>query len=217
MSKIEAYPPVFIVGQSGAGKSSIVRNISDPDRTVVLNTERKIMPTRNAMKLKNVDIDSWKKFKSTLDKAMESDAYDRIIIDSFTSLTELIYQYCKVAYNGFTVWEMYNQAIWEFCQGIKANKKPVYILGIDAPMEKGDDGSKRFIKVKGKEWLNSVEKEFAIVLYAEVIGENSDREHRLHTTPNSSNTAKSPDGMFEDYISNDVLVIEEGIEAYYGQ
>ena len=46
-----------------------------------------------------------------LDKAMESDKIQTIVIESFTSLIEIIFREADVRYKGFDVWNYYNKEI----------------------------------------------------------------------------------------------------------
>ena len=48
-------PNIIVVGKSGSGKSSSLRNLN-AERTAVLNTERKQLPFRGAKNFKNVPI-----------------------------------------------------------------------------------------------------------------------------------------------------------------
>ena len=74
-------PNIIIVGPSGSGKSSSMRNL-DPKSTAVINTERKQLPFKNANDFMNVPVKSVSEFHSALDKAMESDKIKTIVIES---------------------------------------------------------------------------------------------------------------------------------------
>jgi len=96
-------PNIIVVGKSGSGKSSSLRNLN-PDKTAVLNTERKQLPFRDAKKFKNVHIPDLNTYKAAFKKALESDSIDTIVIESFTSLIEMIYREADVRFKGFDVW-----------------------------------------------------------------------------------------------------------------
>jgi hypothetical protein len=216
MSKIEMYAPVLIAGTTGTGKSSTLRNVKDPSRVVILNIERKVLPTRNAFKFKNIDITTYDQLLAKLKQAMESDKYDVIFIDSFTALGDLLYRYCDGKYNGYDVWSNYNNLIYAFMQSIKANVKPLFLTAIPETLEVGFD-QKHYVRVKGKEWkYGGVEKEFAIVAYTHTYMGDDGMEFKLTLTPNEMNAAKAPEGMFEGEIDNDINLLIEAQEAYYG-
>ena len=53
---------------------------------------------------------------------------------------------------------------------------------------------------------------FDIVLFARTDG----REHWFQTQSDGTNTAKSPEGMFEEKIPNDLALVDRTIREYYG-
>ena len=63
-------PNIIIVGRSGTGKSTSLRNL-DPATTAVLNTERKQLPFKGANEFLNVPIATVKEFHASLEKAMK--------------------------------------------------------------------------------------------------------------------------------------------------
>ncbi len=214
---IESYPPVLIAGNTGTGKSSCLRNVANPERVAVLNIERKIMPSRNAMKLKSVDITSYKMLLQAMKQAMDSDDYDMIFVDSFSALGDLLHRYCKSQFSGYEIWGQYNDMLYEFLQSIKSNKKPLYITGIPETLEVGFD-HKQYIRVKGKEFrYGGVESNFAVVLFTDpyLDEESGQMKFRLKTNPNMMNSAKSPEDMFPEFIDNDTVQIQDMIEKYY--
>ena len=84
-------PNIIIVGKSGSGKSSSLRNLN-PETTAVINTERKQLPFKGANKFLNAPVQSLNEFNAAMKKAMESDKLDTIVVESFTSLIEMIYR-----------------------------------------------------------------------------------------------------------------------------
>ena len=66
-------PNIFICGFSGSGKSFSLRNL-DPETTIVINTERKVLPFRGAAKFtKTLNTSDVRKFEAALDKALKSE------------------------------------------------------------------------------------------------------------------------------------------------
>ena len=96
-------PNIIVVGKSGSGKSSSLRNL-DPNTTAVLNTERKQLPFKGANKFKNVPVPNLSTFNSAMEKAMASDEIKTIVVESFTSLIEMIYREADIRFKGFDVW-----------------------------------------------------------------------------------------------------------------
>lgn len=212
---------IFICGPSGTGKSSSLRNLN-PDTTAIINTEQKALPFRGASKFKkNVNTPSLKEFNKVLEKALAPDnGIEVIVIESFTALTETIYRDFSKIYKGFDLWGEYNKEIDRILHLSKTSNKYVAFLGIDEFVDDENDGvSERYIKVQGKAWRKSVEKEFVIVAYTNVtINENGKPEYSFITNKcqgHTSISAKSPMDMLPETMNNDLAKMIELIENYY--
>lgn len=211
--------PVLVIGESGSGKSSSVRNLP-ADRTVILNTERKAMPFKGFSKFKNIDVSSVKMFNQVVGELKkDTEKYDYVVIDSLTSFTEIVNKYTEVTFNGFEIWKQYNAHIYDALQAIKSLPQQVFITAIPEYLEKGLGEMKGYARVKGKELkYGSIEKEFSIVLWTNLI-EDEDGvvvDYRFDYKPNKHNTAKSPNEMFEGGIPNDCKLVSDKITEYYG-
>jgi len=213
--------PVLIIGESGSGKSTSLRTLP-PEETVILNTEEKAMPFRNHDQYKVVDINSYKKLDQALryyasDKA--GDKFKYIVLDSFTSMTEMVDRYANAVFSGFEQWKQYNLIIGDIIRRLKVLKQQVFILGIPEQKAESFGEIKKYLRVKGNELkYGNIEKEFTIVLftspiYDEDTGEMDDVE--LLYRPNRRNSAKAPDGMFSSRPKNDALFITQAINKYY--
>ena len=211
-------PNIFICGPSGTGKSTSMRNLP-PERTVILNTEQKALPFRKGIEFKlNVPINSLQLFKTALTKAIENPEIDIIVIESFTSLIELIYMKAKSLYDGFDVWDYYKNEIKKIMEMSKNTDKYIVFIGIDQFVE-GDSGvEERFIAVDGS-WKKKVEKEFVIVVYSEAKEINDKQEYRFITNKQPGYnriSAKSPMEMLPPVMDNDIMGILNEVDKYYG-
>jgi hypothetical protein len=211
-------PNIFICGPSGTGKSTSMRNLP-PERTVILNTEQKALPFRKGVEFKlNVPINSLQLFKTALTKAIENPNVDIIVIESFTSLIEMIYMKAKSLYDGFDVWDFYKNEIKKIMEMSKNTAKYIIFIGIDQFVE-GDSGvEERFIAVDGS-WKKKVEKEFVIVIYSEAKEINDKQEYRFITNKQPGYnriSAKSPMEMLPPIMENDIHTILKEVDKYYG-
>ena len=211
-------PNIFICGPSGTGKSTSMRNLP-PERTVILNTEQKALPFRKGVEFKlNVPINSLQLFKTALTKAIENPNVDIIVIESFTSLIEMIYMKAKSLYDGFDVWDYYKNEIKKIMEMSKNTDKYIIFIGIDQFVE-GDSGvEERFIAVDGS-WKKKVEKEFVIVIYSEAKEINDKQEYRFITNKQPGYnriSAKSPMEMLPPIMDNDIMGILNEVDKYYG-
>ena len=208
-------PNIIIVGPSGSGKSTSLSSLN-PKTTAVLNTERKQLPFKNAKEFMNVPIKSVSEFHSALDKAMESDKIKTIIIESFTSLIEIIFREADIRYKGFDVWSYYNKEIDKILDKSKNSDKYVIFTAIDGVYD-GDNGvEERYVAVDGNRWKKRVEKEFVIALFTDVRATDDGVIYRFRTNTTGRDSAKSPMGMFEDlHIDNCLKEVISKCEEYY--
>ena len=210
-------PNIIIVGPSGSGKSSSMRNL-DPKSTAVINTERKQLPFKNANDFMNVPVKSVSEFHSALDKAMESDKIKTIVIESFTSLIEIIYREAEIRYKGFDIWGYYNKEIGRILDKSKNSNKYVIFTAIDGVYD-GDNGvEERFVAIDGNRWKKRVEKEFVICLFTDTKATDEGVQYRFRTNTTGRDSAKSPMGMFLDlHIDNDLKQVIDACRTYYSE
>lgn len=221
-------PTVAIIGESGTGKSSSLENLP-PDKTIILNAENKELPLSNFGKFKNIMVESYKKLDATLD-ALKTEEYkakfDYVVLDSFTSTTEMVYTYSNKVYSGYEIWAMYNEMITALIKKIKVLPQQVFLIAIPEQKAESFGETKEFARVKGKELkYGFLEKELAIVLftnpeYALEAGEDTEEgemtEVYLDYKPNKRNSAKAPRKLFKGKITNDAMAISKAIDEFYG-
>jgi len=208
-------PNIIIVGPSGAGKSSSLRNLN-PKTTAVLNTERKQLPFKNADKFMNVPISTLSELKNALKKALESEEIEVIVIESFTSMIEIIFREADARYKGFDVWSYYNKEIDNILNMSKNTNKHIIYTAIDGVYESDNGIAERFVAVDGNRWKKRVEKEFVICLFTDNKVTDDGIEYRFRTNTLGKDSAKSPMDMFTNlHIPNDVSEVLKTSNNYY--
>ncbi len=208
-------PNIIVVGKSGSGKSTSLRNLN-PHTTAVLNTERKQLPFKGAKEFKNVPIPDLNTFNAAFDKAVKSKDIDTIVVESFTSLVEMIYREADIRFKGFDVWSFYNKEIDRILNMSKNTDKYVVFLAIDGAYDGEDGVQERFVAVDGNRWKKRVEKEFVCCLFTDNHYGEEQAKYRFRTQSSGKDSAKSPMGMFEQlYVDNDLAQVIEKCEEYY--
>ncbi len=158
------YYKVLLVGASGKGKTYSFRNM-DPNTTGFVNIENKPLPFKNTFKY-HKRINTFIEALDAIKEYAKNPEITTIVVDSFSAYMDMVITEARKIKKGFDVWNMYAEEITKFNKYIKGCEKEVYvtahyeILGIEGNMEKR-------VKVKGKEWEGTVEKDYTVVMYAD--------------------------------------------------
>lgn len=196
--------PVLILGASGSGKSTSMRNF-DESEIGIFNVAGKPLPFRK--KLPKVDNATYEKIykvlkEPKLKKYVIDDSQYLMAFESFDHAKE-------TGYGKFTNMALNFRNLIDFIiRGTPADCI-VYMLH---HTELSEDGKLK-AKTLGKMLDNqlTVEGLFSIVLLCQVEGS----EHYFITNSDGSNPAKSPMDMFEMKIDNDLKFVDTTIREYY--
>ena len=195
--------PVLILGESGSGKSTSMRNF-EPDEVGIFNVASKPLPFRK--KMKKVDGASYGIILTAL-KAPKLKTY--VIDDSqYLLCFEMFAKAKETGYNKFTDMAL---NFYNLIQFIIRKTPPDVIVYFLHHTE--TDGDKVRAKTVGK-MLNeklTVEGLFSIVLLCQTDGVS----HTFVTQSDGSSTAKSPMEMFPLTIDNDLKLVDGEIRKYY--
>ena len=203
--------PVLLIGKSGSGKSSSMRNF-DEDELAIINVLRKPLPFRKQFKsVANTDdyVDITKKIFETQKKTIVIDDAGYLITNHFMR------NHSKVG-QGNAVFSLYNDLgdrFWNLIEFIK-NRMPddkiVYVLMHEEKNEFGDVKPNTIGKLLDEKFC--VEGMFTILLRATI----DDGKHVFLTQSDGSDVTKTPIGMFEDAeIENDLKLVDDTIRKYY--
>jgi len=207
-------PNIFVVGQSGSGKSTSLRNL-DPARTIILNTEQKQLPFKGAGKFKRMAmIPSFESFQKYFADALTKADADVIVLESFTSLCEMIMMKAKKIHTGWDVRNYFNDKVFELVLASKNTEKYVVFIGIDETVDSIDGIAFRQVKIDGKQ-LKGIEKEFVITLFTVPREDNGKVVYEFVTGGDVIRSAKSPMEMLPEKMPNDLAEIIKLSEQYY--
>jgi len=196
---------VMILGGSGTGKSSSLRNL-DPNRYGLVNVAGKPLPFKNAKK--SFVSDDYQAITAIMKRATS----DIIVIDDaqFLMANEFMRRAKEKGYEKFTDIGL---SFWTLIREVQAlpPQKIVYFLG---HTEVDNFGNTKF-KTIGKMLDDkiTVEGMFTIVLRTFV----QDGRFFFSTMNDGTDTVKAPIGMFvERFIDNDLAAVDAAIRDYYG-
>lgn len=196
---------VLIMGASGSGKSTSLRNFK-PEDVGVFNVAGKPLPFRN--KLATVNNPNY----DTIIKMMKLGERKSYVIDDSQYLMafESFAHAKETGYGKFT-----NMAInfYKLVQTAIQETPSDTIVYFLHHTETADDGRLK-AKTLGKmiDSQLTLEGLFSIVLLCQTDGS----DHNFITNSDGSNPAKSPMDMFEMKIPNDLKFVDDTIRDYYG-
>lgn len=196
--------PVLILGESGSGKSTSMRNF-EPDEIGIFNIASKPLPFRK--KLPTANGVSYQQIIGALSKPK----LKRYVIDDSQYLLcfELFRTANEKGYQKFTDMAL---NFYNLIQFIIYQTPPDVIVYFLHHTELTADGKFK-AKTIGKmlDEKLTVEGLFSIVLLCVTDG----MKHSFITQSNGISTAKSPMEMFDNEIDNDLKAVDETIRKYY--
>lgn len=222
---------IAIVGESGTGKSTSLRNLN-PEETFIISTTGKPLPFR-AWKKKYIPIkiegknvsgnyyvsskwDQILKILQIIDKMMPN--IKQVIIDDFQYVLsyEFVDRATEVGYTKFSELAQHAMEILRYSEKMREDCKMIFLTHSE---NVGDNMNPKFvIKTVGKLLSEKVTLEglFTYIFFTKVSeGDSGRMEYKLITNNDGTCVAKTSFGMFEDLeIDNDLEKIIEVIDDY---
>ena len=194
--------PVLIMGESGTGKSTSIRNLKNAG---IINVYGKPLPFKS--NLKTTNIDNCDRIITILKEAKA----DVIVIDDFQGLlvTQFMGRAKENGFQKFTDMALGYYNVIRTVQSMPAEKRVYFMSHIER-----DQAGNEKVKTIGKllDEKVTVEGLFTIVLKTVVM----DNKYYFQTHNSGSDTVKSPLDMFkDDLIPNDLAEIDKVICEYY--
>lgn len=221
---------IMVIGESGSGKSRSVKNLP-PEETFLINVVGKDLPFKGSgSKYRERVKDQPKKVGNmlisrnpkTIVKYMKKITQARphvkyIVIDDFQYMMSLTYV-TRVHENSYKKFQDILSGVWDVissCDELRSDVKVFFLIHSEDLTE-----FKKKAKTAGKavDRYLTLEGLFTIVLWTKVIrqsdGEGSG-QYYFETQNDGTNTAKSPEEMFDFLIPNDLYYVAQGMDAYY--
>ena len=203
--------PVLIIGKSGSGKSTALRNCVNDSNWNLVNVLGKPVPFKG--KVPQVITDDYEQVKRCLTSSM---AKSLVVDDAGYLITNYFMRNHSSKGQGKAIFSMYNTLadnFWKLVEYIKhlPEDKIVYIIMHEDTDDFGNVKPKTIGKLLDEKIC--LEGMFTIVLRC--IQENG--KHLFVTQADGGAVSKSPMGMFEELeINNDLLYVDNKIREYYG-
>lgn len=196
----------LILGKSGSGKSTAMRNFS-PAEVALIQVIKKPLPFPGAKAWKSYVTDEWAKVigaaRQTKRKIIVIDDFQYILANEFMRRSD------EKGFDKFTEIGRHTWNIFDALLGLPDDIR-VYILSHTEETEAGQIKMKTIGKMLDEKI--TLEGMVTIVLRAVVM----DGNHYFSTRNNGSDTTKAPMGMFDDpMIDNDLAAVDAAICSYY--
>lgn len=196
--------PVLVLGESGSGKSCSLRNFNKED-VVIYNIAGKPLPFKK--QLNKADNVNYTQIKSNMKKGN----FKTYVIDDSQYLMafEMFDRAKELGYNKFTDVALNFRGLVDFV----IRNTPADVIVYFLHHTETTDTGKIKAKTSGKMLDNQLTLEglFSIVLLCKTDGQ----EHYFETQSDGYSTCKSPMGMFDLKIDNDLKMVDEKIREYY--
>jgi hypothetical protein len=205
----------MIIGESGTGKTSSLRNLS-PANTLLIQAIKKPLPFRSSWRIVSKEAPDGNIIVSDQSAhiigAMQKTKREIIIIDDFQYILSNEYMR-RSEERGFDKFSDIGRHAWDILDAIGdlSGNKRTYVMAHSTTDESGKTKAKTIGKLLDEKI--TIEGMFSIVLRTVVSNGNY-----LFATKNSgSDTVKSPIGLFGDeFIDNDIASVDNEICEYYG-
>ena len=197
--------PVLILGESGSGKSSSLRNF-EPEDVSIFNVAAKPLPFRKKLPMKATSD------YGAIQKGIQASQKKSFVIDDSQYLLcfESFAKAKETGYGKYTDMALHFYNLVQFV--IRQTPPDVIVYFLHHTEADGNTGKVK-AKTMGKMLDNQLTLEglFSIVLMAYTDG----KKHVFVTQSDGMTTAKSPMEMFPAEIDNDLKAVDQAIRAYY--
>jgi len=219
---------VFVVGKSGMGKSTSLRNLNS-EETVIINTDQKPLPFKKFKEKYNEEKGNYTKTSNVdevinkLKECHKNKTVKTVIVDTWSRImTDTVMSPEFRAQKGFEKWTKMSGSQYDLINIINERLRDDVIVYLFAHPETHYDESgyaTERIGVQGKQLERFVPESFSsIVLYAEIKKiPGQPNQHLFRTVSSGADTCKTPIEMFEEQeIDNDLVFVNNAIREYYG-
>lgn len=216
------YPNVLVMGQSGAGKTMSICNL-DPKNTIVILTEKSTLTFPNAKSFyDNKSVVTARDF-AQLVKGIQyysmQEHIDTIVIDSFTGVWRMALKLAENEFSGFAKWDRFTKLIEGFFELIKDVRQIVVCIAHSEKVVANsvDEDYEVEVLIDGKKVKAlPIASWFELTLFCKKeFKTDEDVDYVFYTNALRHTPAKSPKGMLDRIIPNDLNIVVNTIKEYY--
>lgn len=208
--------PVLVMGKSGSGKTYSLKNFKKED-VGIISVEKGRLPFKSDLQVAKVpsNFEGVKDYATLyrakynwILKAIESGKFKSVVIDDSQYLlaNELFDRSAEKGFDKFTQMAANFRGLIHSINESDDDNKIVYFLHHTELDSDGREKAKTIGKMLDEKL--TVEGCFDIVIYCQ--------DHKFYTQTNGQSTAKTPEGMFDLEIPNDLKAVDDAIRDYYG-
>jgi hypothetical protein len=214
---------ILIIGESGSGKSSSIRNLNH-EETIIINVLDKPLPFRGFKKKYNRNsdenksanyfaTDDYRKIRECISRVNSKKEIKNLIIDDFQYIMANMFMK-RSSERGYDKFTEIGHNAWQIIRDLTECREDLncYVISHSDV----DQSGKAKCKTIGKMLDDKIclEGMFTIVFHALT----SDNKYRFLTQNDGIHIAKSPMGMFDKkYIDNDLNEINKVIFDYFNE
>lgn len=214
---------VQILGESGTGKTYSMRNL-EPKETLYINCDKKNMPFKGwknkfSAENKNYVVTSDISMIYTLLKKVHTDQKQIkvVIIDTLNSIMS-DKEMSERKKKGYDKWMDLAGDIYDLYRMISTLREDLTVICLAHTEDyTGKDGlSRQRLKTNGAKLTKlNIEGLSTYTLYTTVVRGEDEVEYKFLVQNDGTNTARSPEGVFENItIPNDLDVVVDNIQQY---
>lgn len=209
----------IVLAKSGRGKSTSLRNLP-PEETFLINTIGKPLPFPGGARYKEGDNllsgANATNVISVMQKANREDRFKYLVLDDlqYIMATEFM---DKAMIKGYEKFTQMAKNIWDI---LLLGSRLRGDLKVFALSHEDESGTERKMKTLGKLLDEKLTPEglATIVLFGDVSTlDEGKRQYYFLTQSDGYANAKSPMGMFPPHIPNDLKLVADRIDEYYGE
>lgn len=197
--------PILVLGESGSGKSSSLRNF-EPEDVSIFNVAAKPLPFRKRLPMKATS--NYEEIKAMIHQSNKK----AFVIDDSQYLM-CFQSFARAKETGFGKFTDFALSFYDLVQFVIKGTAPDVLVYFLHHTETDGNTGKVKAKTMGK-MLDSqltLEGLFSIVLMCVTDG----KQHNFITQSDGFTTAKSPMEMFPEVIDNDLKAVDQTIRSYY--